>query len=180
MESTHSPFTLGANNNNNNNTTGNKAKVLKLHKQFAHPEPEKLKKLIRNSGSDDPDVYRLVDEKGKNCDVCKKFKPTPLRPAVGFPVASSFNETVAMDLKSMGNNLYILHMIDHATRYSSACFITNKKDTIIKAVMEYWIRIFGAPGAFLTDNGCEFVNDQMLEYAEQFNIVLHTTAAESA
>ena len=162
-------------------TTGNKTKVLKLHKQFAHPAPEKLKKLIRNSGSDDPDVYRLVDEISKNCDVCKKFKPTPLRPAVGFPVASSFNETVAMDLKSMGNNLYILHMIDHATRYSSACLIRNKKkETIIKAVMEYWIRIFGAPGAFLTDNGGEFVNDQMLEYAEQFNIILHTTAAESA
>ena len=71
-------------------------------------------------------------------------------------------------------------MFDHATRYSSACLITNKKDTIIKAVIEYWIRIFGAPGAFLTDNGCEFVNDQMLEYAEQFNIILHTTAAESA
>ena len=104
-----------------------------------------------------------------------------MRPAIGFPVASRFNETVAMDLKSMGNNLYILHMIDHATRYSSACLIRNKKkETIIKAVMEYWIRIFGAPGAFLTDNGGEFVNDQMLEYAEQFNIVLHTTAAESA
>ena len=51
-------------------TTGNKTKVLKLHKQFAHPAPEKLKKLIRNSGSDDPDVYRLVDEISKNCDVC--------------------------------------------------------------------------------------------------------------
>ena len=54
-------------------TTGNKINVLKLHKQFAHPAPEKLKKLIRNSGSDDPDVYRLVDEISKNCDVCKKI-----------------------------------------------------------------------------------------------------------
>ena len=109
-------------------TTGNKTKVLKLHKQFAHPAPEKLKKLIRNSGSDGPDVYRLVDEIiSKNCDVCKKFQSTPLRPAIGFPVASSFNETVAMDLKSIGNNLYILHMIDYTTRYSSACLIKGIK-----------------------------------------------------
>ena len=46
--------------------------------------------------------------------------------------------------------------------------------------MEYWVRIFGRPGYFLADNGGEFVNDLLIEYAEEFNIVLKTTAAESA
>ena len=72
-------------------------------------------------------------------------------------------------------------MIDHATRYSSACVVSNKKkETIVKAIMENWIKIFGPPRYFLTDNGGEFTNDHMLEFAEQFNISLKTTAAESA
>ena len=57
--------------------------------KFQHQGCTGLKKLIRNSGSDDRDVHRLVDEISKNCDVCKKFKPTPLRPAIRFPVASA-------------------------------------------------------------------------------------------
>lgn len=159
----------------------NRSKIRKLHKQFAHPAPDKLKKLISNSGVSDTVIHKLVDEISSSCDICKTFKQPPLRPVVGFPTASSFNDTVAMDLKSMGNNLYLLHMIDHATRYSSACVIRNKKkETIIKATLEYWIRIFGSPGSFLTDNGGEFINDDMLRYAEQFNITLKTTAAESA
>ena len=60
---------------------------------------------------------------------------------VGFPLASDFNETVALDLKSCYPDGYILHIIDHLTRYSSACLISNKrKETIVKGVLDYWIR----------------------------------------
>lgn len=163
------------------NTEDNKRKVLKLHKQFAHPPAERLKKLISDSGVNDSDINQLVDHVSSHCDICRQFKRPPLKPAVAFPSASAFNDTVAMDLKFMGNGIYLLHMIDHATRYSSACVIRNKrKETIVISVLENWIRIFGSPHYFLTDNGGEFVNDLMLEYAEKFNISLKTTAAESA
>ena len=46
--------------------------------------------------------------------------------------------------------------------------------------MDYWIRVFGAPKYFLTDNGGEFVNHEFVDLAEKFNINLRTTAAESA
>lgn len=159
---------------------GNHRKILKLHKQFAHPAPERLKKLIRNAGIDSVGISAMVDSISQNCDVCKRFKKPPPRPVVGFPTASEFNETVAMDLKVI-NQHFVLHMIDHATRYSTACLLRNKKaETIISAVMSHWIRIFGSPTQFLTDNGGEFVNSVMLELAETFNITLKTTAAESA
>ena len=84
----NSPFVAG-------NDTVNRKLVVKLHKQFAHPPPEKLNKLISDSGVSD----RSIASVSAKCDVCRRFKRPPLRPAVGFPTASSFNEVVAMDLQ---------------------------------------------------------------------------------
>ena len=154
--------------------------VRKLHKQFAHPIPQKLKKLLKNAGVDDKAVFQAVDRISENCDICKRFKRPPLGPVVTFPLATSFNETVAMDIKVIQGRL-VLHMIDHLTRYSSACVLRNKtKESIVKAVLEYWVRIFGSPKFHLTDNGGEFVNSEVIEYAEKFNVVILTTGAESA
>ena len=158
----------------------NQKKILKLHKQFAHPSSERLKQLIRNSGVCDSGIDKLVDDVSQSCDICKKFRRSPPRPVVSFPLATEFNETVAMDLKFI-NSRPVLHMIDHATRYSTACLLSNKKPaSVIQGVMTHWIQIFGYPTQVLTDNGGEFVNSELIELAETFNIVLKTTAAESA
>ena len=158
-----------------------KQKVIKLHKQFAHPLPDKLIKLVENSGVDDPNVSTVIREVSSQCDVCRRFKRRPLKPAVGFPLATQFNETVALDLKQFGPNKYMLHMVDHLSRYSAACIIDNKrKETIVKGIMDYWVRIFGSPRKFLSDNGGEFINKEFMDLAEKFNINILTTAAESA
>ena len=102
-------------------------KVSKLHSQFAHPNSERLVQLVKNSGIDNAKVFETIKKVTANCDVCRRFKQRPLKPAVGFPLASQFNETVALDLKQIDPNLYILHMVDHLSRYSSACLIYDKK-----------------------------------------------------
>lgn len=96
-----------------------------------------------------------------------------------MPLASDFNETVAMDIKFiMGHP--ILHLIDHVTRYSAACRLNNKKpESVIQAILTIWIRIFGHPKYFLFDNGGEFDNGEMKQLCEKFNIHIKTTAAES-
>ena len=72
-------------------------------------------------------------------------------------------------------------MIDHLSRYSAACIIINKrKETIVEGIMTNWVRIFGSPQKFLSDNGGEFINKELTDFAEKFNITLRTTAAESA
>ena len=60
------------------------------------------------------------------------------------------------------------------------CCSKQKRETIVKAILHNWVRIFGPADSFLFDNGGEFVNQAMIEFAEQFNIHLKTTAAESA
>ena len=42
-----------------------------------------------------------------------------------------------------------------------------------------WFRIFGAPSSILCDNGGEFINDEISDLCEKFNIFHKTSAAES-
>ena len=157
-----------------------KNKARKLHLQFCHPPADRLIDLVRKAGTSDQAVFDVIREVTSQCNVCIKNKKPSLKPAVSFPLANSFNEVVALDLKSFGPEGYILHIVDHLTRYSSACIIKNKqKETIVKGLIKYWIRIFGCPKYFLSDNSEQFVNSEVIDLAEKYNITLKTTAAES-
>ena len=84
-----------------------------------------------------------------------------------------------MDLKYF-NGRWILHLIDHVSRYSAASYVNSKKpEEIISKIFKIWISIFGSPYKFLSDNGGEFVNSEFLELCEAFNITVKTTGAES-
>ena len=95
----------------------------------------------------------------ERCDTCKRFQRTPARPVVSLPMATEFNDVVAMDLKVWQQGTYILHLIDMATRFSLASIIRDKNpETIINEVMLLWVgNGLGAPKKFLADNGGEFV-----------------------
>ena len=82
---------------------------------------------------------------------------------------SEFNEVVALDIKFIDQKP-VLHLIDHATRYSMACRLRNKRaETVVENALNLWIRVFGSPSKyFITDNGGEFVNDELRELCEKF------------
>ena len=79
----------------------------------------------------------------KSCvSYCKSRKSVP-RPVVSLPMASQFNETISMDLKSY-NNVYFSVLVGLATRYYAAILIGNKLlSTVIKGIFEmdfhFWI-----------------------------------------
>ena len=150
-----------------------------MHRQFGHSTSEKLKKLIKSSNIDDRELLEIIDTIDNKCQVCMKYKKTKLRPSVGFSLSKDFNDVVAVDLKPT-NGIHILHIIDHATRFSAAAVVKSKrKEEIVDAFIKHWIAIFGAPGKILSDNGGEFNNDLFRELGEQFNIVIMSTPAES-
>ena len=141
---------------------------MKLHKQFSHPRSYKLKKLLIDGGVDDEELFDMIKNIEKHCTVCTKYKRPPAKPIVTFPLASEFNESVAMDLKQVSGKL-VLHLIDHATRFSSAGVIPSKDcDVIISKIFQIWISIFGPPKQILSDDGI---------MAEKLNTTLRTTAA---
>ncbi|CAC5414015.1 unnamed protein product [Mytilus coruscus] len=78
--------------------TKDKTKIIeKLHKQFAHPSAKRLKNLLKDVGGYTKEHLDCVDEITEGCDVCKKYKKTPARPVVSLPLATEFNEVVAVD-----------------------------------------------------------------------------------
>ena len=127
-------------------------KAKKLHRQFAHSSVEKLLTLIWRSKFKDKELEKCVEEVTGDCSFCRKYKKAPSRPIV------EFNDLISMDLKDyIHNEIWILHLIDAATRYSAACLIySKKKDVVVSKIFQIWISYFGAPKKMQSDNGGEF------------------------
>jgi hypothetical protein len=153
--------------------------LVKLHIQFGHASSEKLVSLLKDAKKWDKEYTQMLENITKSCDICKRFAKTPSRPVVALPMASSFNEVVAVDLKKWEGG-HILHIIDMWSRFSMSTFIRRKRPSdIIEGLMVKWISIFGVMGALMSDNGGEFNCDEVREVASILNIKLHTTAAHS-
>ena len=151
----------------------------KLHRQFAHPTPKTLIKIINNAGIKDKNLENEVDHVSEKCITCIKYRKRFNRPVVCVPMANEFNEMLGIDLKIWGKQ-YFLVIIDIATRFCAACVINNKvPSTIIKGIFLSWIATFGPPKKIISDNGGEFSNAEMNTFAEAFSIKLIHTAAES-
>jgi transposase InsO family protein len=115
----------------------------------------------------------------EECETCRRYKRNPSKPVVGFPLATSFNEVLAMDLGEIEGKRFIV-MVDHATSYIQATWIANKQPKVIViALLEKWISVFGAPKKILSDNGLEFQNEEVKEMTESFGIEILSTPAES-
>ena len=164
----------------NKNEKEKKKMAIKLHQQFGHPPYERLAEMIKLAGITDEKFHEILESHSETCETCQRYGKTNPRPVVGMSLSKEFNSTVAMDLKFFHGDI-ILHIIDLATRYSNCTFVPDKrKETIVEAVIFEWIRHFGVPGKFLTDNGGEFSNDDMRDMRENLNAEVTTTAAESS
>ena len=121
---------------NSSSNTNKQIKVwhiaLKLHCQFALPPPEWIVKLLNSAGNPwkDDELKCLIKKVSDECQICQVYKkapPTlPPAPVVGLPMATTFQECLAMDLKFYNENILIL-LVDHATRLSSSKIIKSKE-----------------------------------------------------
>ena len=79
----------------NMNTEEKHNVLIKLHKQFGHATVDRLQKVLSSSGNNDNESIYILRQIVNSCETCQKYsKPKP-RPAVGLPLASKYNETVA-------------------------------------------------------------------------------------
>ena len=105
--------------------------LLKLHHQFSHASKEELIQLVKNSDYHDKEFQTCIEDCCKNCEICRKYTSQPLRPVVGLPLGTDFNQLVCMDLKEVEHNkTWFLHLIDSVTRYmySQPCLVHTKRD----------------------------------------------------
>lgn len=163
--------------------------ILKLHRYFAHRNGQKLwENLFQPAGKlkgKKKHVLKFLEK----CEVCRKYKRTPSRPKVGLPKAKDVNDVVSIDLKilkkSKGKEIGILYIHDEFSKLIKGQVINDKqKDTIIKGLENKWIIGDGAgPGhpirGFFSDNGGEFLNDDVIDFAAALDITIKMTAASS-
>ena len=151
-----------------------------LHKQFAHPTAKRLKSLLKDAGGYTKNHLAYVDRLTNNCDVCKRFKKTPTRPVVSLPLATEFKEVVAVDLKEWRPNVYFLHLVDVATRFSLVAVVRKKTPEVFtEKIMTLWIGSgMGPPRKSLAGNGEEFANEIFRDMCANLNIE-DTTAYKS-
>ena len=122
------------------NTSDLRNALLKLHRQFAHPPQVKLISLLKDAGAWREEFGAVISDISEKCDLCKRFAKTPARPIVALPMASRFNEKVAMDLKQWGDK-WILHMVDLFSRFTVSVFIKRKLPCeIVDKIMTHWNR----------------------------------------
>ena len=168
-----------------------KQEILKLHRYFAHRSGQKLwENLFKPAGTFKGKKRMVLEFLGK-CKVCRKFRRTPSRPKVGLPKARDANEVVSMDLKIFQKDekkkkqIGILYLHDEFTKLIKGLVINDKnKDTIVKGIEKKWIIGDGAgPGhpsrGFFSDNGGEFLNDDLIDFASNLNVTIRMTAASS-
>lgn len=154
--------------------------MLKLHRQFGHPSVDKLANLLRDADVWEPNFEDILTQIKNDCQTCKIYRRTPSRPVVGMPMASKFNETVALDLKKWKDR-HILHMIDMWSRLTISVFIKDKRPkTIVDCILQHWIGAgYGLMGSILTDNGGEFTSEETREVTSILGIQVATTGADS-
>ena len=156
-----------------------KNKALKLHRRFAHANSKRIIGLLRNAGKSDAELELELEKLQKSCDFCLKHQRASPRPNVCLPLASEFNELIAMDLKKIKGE-WVLHCIDYLTRFSAAHAVKgHDPDEVMEKFFTIWISMFGPPQRILSDNGGEFQGEKWESLCETFNISHKTTAAES-
>lgn len=151
--------------------------VIKLHKQFGHATYDRLAQLLKSAGTTDKETLDLLRPECQNCETCKQYKRPVPRPVVGLPLATDFNETVAVDLNELEPGLWYLHVIDEFTHFSAGSI--KRSSEFVKKFLECWLSKYGAPKCLYSDNGGEFNNDEVRDMAENFNMGVKTTAAYS-
>ena len=97
----------------------------KLDFQFGHSSSEKLKKLSQSANIHGKELNEEITNVEEQCDICLEYKKSKLRSVVGFSLSIEFN-VVAVDMKAM-EKVHILHIVDHATRFSAAALVKSKK-----------------------------------------------------
>ena len=106
--------------------------ITKLHKQLGHCSAENLKKITKNANVQGKDINKVIDQVIKECDVCARYKRTPYTPVVGIPMATKFNEVLALDLKQFTCiNGYVIYIIDMFSRFCEARVIPNKSQRLL-------------------------------------------------
>ncbi|CAE7220811.1 unnamed protein product, partial [Symbiodinium sp. CCMP2456] len=125
--------------------------LLGLHERFYHAPIGDFKSMLLRAGLTS-DVLPLAEEAVMSCAICRKYVRLPNRLQVQIGAgAGIFNHRVQIDLFQY-KEVWILLIIDEATRYKAATSVMSKDfQEVTRKMMECWIAVFGPPFQLISD-----------------------------
>ena len=106
--------------------------------------------------STDKECITILQQIVHDCDICKRYSNTKPKPAAVLPLASEYNETVAVDLHELEPGIWYLHIIDHFAHFSAGNIVKTKKSCeTVSSFIHTWISVHGLSGRLYGDNGGE-------------------------
>ena len=157
------------------------AQLHRMHRALGHPSRAAFEATIKNSNLKFTNLSLILNKLYESCLVCLKFSKSHVKPKVGLPIATDFNQTITLDLKIWpSRDAIILYIIDAFSRYQQAHLIPDKKaETILEKLTEEWIlKLYGAPENILVDNGGEFYNQKFKDLCNNMNITAEAIAQQ--
>nr|XP_054770320.1 uncharacterized protein LOC129278127 [Lytechinus pictus] len=131
-----------------------------------------------------PGVQADITRYCRSCDICQRTVPKgriPKVPLGKMPVIDVPFLRVAVDLVgpikpvTARKNMYILTIVDYATRYPEAVALANiETSTVAEAMVEVFCRV-GVPQEILSDRGTQFTSGMMREVGRLLSIRQLTT-----
>ena len=141
-----------------------KQELIKLHRNFSHPNTDKLLNLLKlaKPDQDHEQTKKILEEIAANCEACQRFTVPPMRFKTSLQTEEElvFGDEISIDLMYI-DNCAILHVVDTATRFSAATFLDKhgenygqSVDGIWLALNACWVTLYtGYPNRLRTDQG---------------------------
>ena len=167
-----------------------RSELIKLHRGFRHPTDTKLLNLIRKTRPHEATetTTRVLKEIYKSCNTCQILGSQPTRFKTTLPTIQDvkFGEEISMDLMFIEGKA-ILHIVDTATRFSSAIFLDSQGNNYGQSVNGVWLAFLEAwctlytefPNRIRTDAGSVFTSPRWREMAESVGIELRISGVEA-
>jgi hypothetical protein len=134
------------------------SEITSLHRKLAFPSASKLKGFLHRARPSDMDssTRKAIDEISRDCEVCKRFGPAPLRVRSAIPSDNiQFNIKVSIDIFYVDDSP-VLHVICRGTRFSATSFLSVKSSAEVWYTLAIWVYAYlGPPHELLVDQGTE-------------------------
>ena len=153
---------------------GIKNAVARLHANTGHRSNARLARALAISGAPAEVVYAAKHHK---CSICQEQRAPRSRRPASLPVPKDAGDQANIDLVEVmdaaGQKFFVVHMVDHATRFQLAGLLKTKSTAdVVSFIRRHWMPVFGPPRVMVCDQGREFISWEMEEFASAHSIVL--------
>eukprot|EP00971_Amphidinium_carterae_P281276 5584632-Amphidinium_carterae.2 len=124
--------------------------IRRLHHRWWHSSTPRMRQIM--TAADVPQrVLEQIAPVVDSCSICRAWRKRLPRPQSTSSLPTRFNEQVQADILWIDGQP-VLHLIDVATRFSQAQFLSEMNDTtVLEAIASLWIRIFGPMASLISD-----------------------------